>query len=83
MVRWSVGLHSLDVVWVKWLLMENFPDKVNIGILSNRNSSHTGSGIFFHSSQFVNFSKTPQQTLICGHVLTGTFLFIYMCTTRP
>jgi hypothetical protein len=29
MVRRSVGLHSLDVVGVKWLLMENSSDKGN------------------------------------------------------
>jgi hypothetical protein len=58
MVRRSEVLHSLDVVRVKWLFMENSPDKGNTDTFCSRNSSHTGSGIFFHSSQYANFSKT-------------------------
>jgi hypothetical protein len=52
MVRRSEGLHSLDVVWVKWLSMENSPDKGNNDTFNSCSSSHSGSGIFFHSSQY-------------------------------
>jgi hypothetical protein len=58
MFRGCEGSHSLDVVWVKWLFMENSPDNVNIDIFSSFNSSHTCSWIFFRSSQYENFSKT-------------------------
>jgi hypothetical protein len=51
----SEGLYSLDVAWAKWLFMENSPDKGNANIFSSCNFSHTGSGNFFHSSQYTNF----------------------------
>jgi hypothetical protein len=56
MVRWSVGLHSLDVVGLRRLLMENSPDKGKPITYSSCNSSHTGSCIFFRSSQYANIS---------------------------
>jgi hypothetical protein len=58
---WPGGVRactSLDVVWVEWLFEENSPDKGNTDTFSSCNSSHTGSGIFLHSSQYANFSKT-------------------------
>jgi hypothetical protein len=70
------GLHSLDVVRVKWLFMENSPDKGNTGTSSSCNSSQTGSGIFFHSSQYMNFSKNRpylSRHWFLGITLTGTF----------
>jgi hypothetical protein len=54
----SEGLHLLDVVWVKWLFMENSLDKGSTDTFSSCNSLHIGSGIFSHSSQYANFSKT-------------------------
>jgi hypothetical protein len=69
LARWSGGvracLHSLDVVWVKWLFMENSPDKGNTDTFSSCYSSHTGSGIFFHSSHCVNLSKADPY--LSGH----------------
>jgi hypothetical protein len=53
-IRRSEGLNSLDVVWVKWLFMDNSPDKWNAGTLSSWNSSHIGSGVFC-SPHYVNF----------------------------
>jgi hypothetical protein len=35
MVSGSEGLHSLDVVWVKWLFMESSPEKWNTKTSSN------------------------------------------------
>jgi hypothetical protein len=58
MERKSDDLHSLDVKWVKWLFMENSPDKGNTDTFRSCSSSHKGSGISFHSSQCANFSKT-------------------------
>jgi hypothetical protein len=46
-------------VWVKWLFMEDSLDKRSIDTFSSRSSSHTGSGIFFHSSQYVNVKTCP------------------------
>jgi hypothetical protein len=57
MVRRSEGLHSLDVVWVKWLFRENSVYKENTDTISSCNSLHTGYK-FFHSSQYVRFVKT-------------------------
>jgi hypothetical protein len=53
----SEGLHSPDVVRVKWFFMENPPDKGKANVLSTCNSSHTGSGIFLHSSQYAHFRR--------------------------
>jgi hypothetical protein len=55
MVRRSEGLHSLDVAWLEWLLMENSPEKRNPDILSTCISSYSGSGIFFQSSKYAHF----------------------------
>jgi hypothetical protein len=47
MLRRSEHLHSLAVLCVKRLFMENSPDKGSTGTFSSCSSSHTGSGIFF------------------------------------
>jgi hypothetical protein len=57
MVRRSEGLHSLDVVWVKLLFMENSADKGNTDTFSSCSFSQTGSGMIF-PSQYTNFKKT-------------------------
>jgi hypothetical protein len=46
LIKRSEALHSLDVVWVKWLFLENSADKGNTDTSSSWNSSHTDSGIF-------------------------------------
>jgi hypothetical protein len=58
MVR-SEGLQLLDLVWVKWLFMENSPNKSNNDTFSSCCSSYTGSWIFFHSSQYANLKTRP------------------------
>jgi hypothetical protein len=58
MVRRSEDVHSMDVTWVKWLFMEDSPDKGNADTSGGCNSSHISSAFFFHFSQYANFSKT-------------------------
>jgi hypothetical protein len=43
------------VAWAKWLFLENSPGKAKT--FSSCSSSHTDSVMFFHSSQYPNFSK--------------------------
>lgn len=59
MVEKSDGLETLDVVWVKESFTKNSADKGNTNNFSSCNSSHTGFGTYFHSSQYANFSVTP------------------------
>jgi hypothetical protein len=78
MVRRREDLHSLDVVWVKWLLMENSSDKGNTDTFSSCNSPHTGSG---SSStllicKLLDNAPVSQQALVSGHMLIGPILLI-------
>jgi hypothetical protein len=63
MIRRSECLHSLGLVWVKRCLMENSPDRSNTDTFCSCSYSHTGSGIFLHSSQYANFSKTAHTSV--------------------
>jgi hypothetical protein len=71
MVRGSEGLHSLDVVWVKWLFMKNSPDKGETYTFSSCNSSHTGSRTFFRSSYMQTSSKLT-------HISAGIDFWTYV-----
>jgi hypothetical protein len=76
-IRRSEGSHLLDVVRVKWLFMENYPDKGNTNTFSSCNSSHTSSGIF-RASQYANFSKTSQHFIT--HWLLDTYRLGFFCS---
>lgn len=72
MVMRNECLHSLDVLWIKWLSMYNFADKGNTDNFSCCNSSHTGSRIFCHFSQYSNFSKIRRNWFL-GKCWQGIF----------
>jgi hypothetical protein len=79
MIRMSEDLHSLDVVWET----VKSSDKGNTETLSSCNWWHTGSGNFFHSSQYTNFHSrssrpTEQRTKICSVVAAVSWIICGM-----
>jgi hypothetical protein len=67
------------MVWEKLLFIGNSPDIGNTETCSNCNSSHIDSEIFFHSSQYANFSKThpyPSRNLFLDVFWLGLFSLI-------
>lgn len=69
--RWSAGCGA---VLKAWLFIETSRDKGSTDTFSRIISSYTGSGIFFRSSQYVNFSKTLQYLSGRWFLDIGTFL---------
>jgi hypothetical protein len=77
MVRRSMGLHSLDVVWVEWLFMENYPDK---GTADTFRKAHwIRDRLPLSTRELLENSAIPQQALtsvrldVCCLRLTGAF----------